>query len=235
MYKLKLRNCALAAVALAYQVSAFLPTSFNRVTKRQCLVGSDFAEICPSIPARIRRTGSAITELQSQVKFADAVAEVLKRKFDKSDMKRVLESWYKMEDEYVHRERVEEFDTWQEANSFIPGLPVKAFHDPYEFAWARGLRDNAKIIQDEFQRVAIQGADDLQRRGNNLWIGAANATSYAAYGGDWKTLALMDRCVWDDANVECFPETSRLLRELQVPPAPARQSPPESVTRRQYI
>jgi hypothetical protein len=132
-------------------------------------------------------------------------------------MNRVLDSWFKMEDEYVHRERVEEFDTWQEANSFIPGLPIKAFYDPYEFAWARALRDNAKTIQDEFQRVAILGADDLQRRGNNIWIGAANATSAAAYGGDWKTLALMDRCNWDDVNTACFPETTRLLRELGVP------------------
>ena len=136
-------------------------------------------------------------------------------------MERVLESWYEMEDEYVHKERVEEFDTWQEANSYIRDLPIKAFHEPYDYSWARGLRDNAKIIQDEFQRVAINGAEELQQRGNNIWIGAANATSYAAYGGDWKTLALMDRCVWDDANVACFPETSRILRELQARPSRA--------------
>ena len=36
-------------------------------------------------------------------------------------------------------------------------------------------------------------------------------------GPDWKTLALMDRCVWDPINVHLFPQTPRILRELEVP------------------
>eukprot|EP00291_Cryptomonas_curvata_P004399 CAMPEP_0172184860 /NCGR_PEP_ID=MMETSP1050-20130122/19823_1 /TAXON_ID=233186 /ORGANISM="Cryptomonas curvata, Strain CCAP979/52" /LENGTH=209 /DNA_ID=CAMNT_0012858731 /DNA_START=335 /DNA_END=961 /DNA_ORIENTATION=- len=122
-----------------------------------------------------------------------------------------------MDEDYIHRERIEEFDTIQEANSYISGLEVKAFHDPYQFAWARSLRDNAKVIQDEFSRVAVLGAEELEVKGNNVWATAANATSASSYGPDWKTLALMDRCVWDDINTKLFPETTRLLKELEVP------------------
>lgn len=37
----------------------------------------------------------------------------------------------------------------QECNSYIQGLKVKTFWDPYDYEWARALRDNAKTIQDE--------------------------------------------------------------------------------------
>ncbi len=43
----------------------------------------------------------------------------------------------------------------QECNSYIAGLPVKTFWDPYEYAWARGLRENAKTIQDEYLWPAL--------------------------------------------------------------------------------
>ncbi len=132
-------------------------------------------------------------------------------------MRRVLDSFYRMEEEHVHRERVDKYDTWQEANSFIEGLGIKTFYDLEQFPWTKGLIDNAEVIRDEFNRIAIAGAADLDLVGNNVWVTAANATSAASYGPDWKTLALMDRCVWDQTNILLFPETTRLLRELEVP------------------
>jgi hypothetical protein len=214
---------AAAAAILISHVSAFLnPGIMNHHAIKSAALSGRI-----QLPAISKRQCiCAVRSLRDQIKFADAVAETIKLKFKGSNMDRVLDSWYRMEDDYVYKERVEEFDTWQEANSYIRGLPIKPFYEAYDYAWARGLRDNAKIIQDEFQRVAIKGADDLQERGNNVWIGAANATSYAAYGGDWKTLALMDRCVWDDTNVELFPETTRILRELQVRPTHSRSTMP---------
>ena len=64
----------------------------------------------------------------------------------------------------------------------MEGLPCKTFHDVYAYEWAQKLRDKASIIQDEFRRVAIQGSDDLDKKGNNVWATAANATSAQSYG-----------------------------------------------------
>jgi len=78
----------------------------------------------------------------------------------------------------------------QECNSFIEGLPCKTFHDPYEYDWAQQLRDKASIIQEEFTRVAIEGSDDLDKKGNNVWATAANATSAQSYGALKRARAL---------------------------------------------
>ena len=80
-----------------------------------------------------------------------------------------------------------------------------------------GLKEHAAEIQDEFRRVAIEDAATLDSVGNNVWATAANSTSAQSYGPDWKTLALMDRCVWDETNTKLFPVATRLLRELGVP------------------
>jgi len=168
-------------------------------------------------PGLYRRAHAGASGLCAQIKFADAVEEVLVRKWEKKQVSRVVKSWRRMDEDYIHKEFKKEHDTWQECNSFVEGLPCKTFHDPYEFDWAQKLRDNAKTIQDEFTRVALDGSDELDKKGNNVWATAANATSAQSYGPDWKTLALMDRCVWDPINVDLFPETTRLLRELEVP------------------
>ena len=70
----------------------------------------------------------------------------------------------------------------QECNSYVEGLACKTFHQPYDYEWAQKLRDNARVIQEEFTRVAIQGSDDLDKKGNNVWATAANATSAQSYG-----------------------------------------------------
>jgi aspartyl/asparaginyl beta-hydroxylase (cupin superfamily) len=166
---------------------------------------------------RPRRHAAGLSVLSAQIKFADAVEELLVRKWDKKKVARVVESWRRMDEDYIHKEFKSEHETWQECNSFVEGLPCKTFHDPYAFEWAQKLRENAKTIQDEFNRVAIEGSDELDAKGNNVWATAANSTSAQSYGPDWKTLALMDRCVWDPINVHLFPETTKLLRDIDVP------------------
>jgi len=98
-------------------------------------------------PKLCRQTWSGTSGLCAQIKFADAVEEVLVRKWDKKQVSRVVKSWRRMDEDYIHKEFKKEHDTWQECNSFVEGLPCKTFHDPYEFDWAQKLRDNAKTIQ----------------------------------------------------------------------------------------
>jgi hypothetical protein len=181
----------------------------------------------PNLCSRPRpQRESGITRVSAQIKFADAVEHVLIRKWDKKKVSRVVKSWRRMDEDYIHKEFKEEHDTWQvdcmhtfecmklflsalvhrsgkhvclsvclslfplshtlalvqECNSYVEGLSCKTFYDPYEYDWARKLRDNAKTIQEEFTRVAIEGSDDLDKKGNNVWATAANATSAQSYG-----------------------------------------------------
>lgn len=57
----------------------------------------------------------------------------------------------------------------------------------------------------------------LPRRGNNVWVAAADSDSAAKYGQDWRTLVLMDRTTWDPTNCGLFPKTSKLLCDAEVP------------------
>ena len=110
-----------------------------------------FRVATPRLRAARRFTVPSIIQLQSQIQFADAVEEVLKLKFNPKSMSRVIKSWRRMDEEFLHKEFVEEVDTYQECNSYIEGLGIKTFYDPYEFEWAKNLRDCASIIQEEFQ------------------------------------------------------------------------------------
>jgi len=51
--------------------------------------------------------------VSAQIKFADAVEHVLIRKWDKKKVARVVKSWRRMDEEYIHKEFKEEHDTWQ--------------------------------------------------------------------------------------------------------------------------
>mmetsp|Transcript_10147 Transcript_10147/g.25048 ORF Transcript_10147/g.25048 Transcript_10147/m.25048 type:complete len:460 (+) Transcript_10147:198-1577(+) len=209
----------LASLAVLASCSAFnLPSSPLGFSARPL---QHAARLSPPRPAShpspaARRTGAR--GLCAQIKFADAVEEVLKRKYVKKNrVPRVIKSWRRMDEDFLYRAEVPEYETVQECNSYIEGLKPRPFHDPYQFEWAQKLRDSAEIVQEEFKRVACDGEDSLYEQGNNVWVTAANSTSAESYGPDWKTLALMDRCVWDQTNVKLFPKTTKLLRDLEVP------------------
>ena len=58
---------------------------------------------------------AATLGLRAQIKFADAVEEVLVRKWEKKKVRRVVKSWRRMDEDYIHKEFKDEHDTWQVA------------------------------------------------------------------------------------------------------------------------
>ncbi len=68
----------------------------------------------PNLCSRPRpQRESGITRVSAQIKFADAVEHVLIRKWDKKKVSRVVKSWRRMDEDYIHKEFKEEHDTWQ--------------------------------------------------------------------------------------------------------------------------
>ena len=68
---------------------------------------------------------------------------------------------------------------------------------------------------------------DIEKQGNYIWAPAAREEAIA-YGPDWRTLVLQDRCVWDITNSSLFPRTTELVKRFKVPSVEvffARQSP----------
>ena len=62
---------------------------------------------------RVRAGVGAALGARAQIKFADAVEEVLVRKWDKKKVTRVVKSWRRMDEEYIHKEFKDEHETWQ--------------------------------------------------------------------------------------------------------------------------
>ena len=138
--------------------------------------------------------------------LAAAVHASLREKFDEAKIGRVIGAWTKMSDGYVHDANLpgaeREPMLRQQANSYIEGLPLQPFHDEQAHAWVRELEAKAHLVQEEFKQV-IAG-DELQRRGNNVWIGLADNRDAGteAYGPEWRTLGLQDRGLWDAVNTQ---------------------------------
>lgn len=105
----------------------------------------------------------------------------------------------------------------QEAHSYVRGLQASPWHDPSEHAWARALAAEWETPAREL-RASLDPAqaDKLRQRGYRVWAPAAREEG-AAYGEDWRTLVLMDRGSWDEANAAMFPETVELIKRAGVP------------------
>jgi len=115
----------------------------------------------------------------------------------------------------------------QKASSFIYGLKAEPFHDVHSgrFEWLEKLESAHEAIYEELERAVRN--PDLERLGNSIWSRAAREEA-VAYGPDWRTLVLQDRCVWEETNVNLFPKTTRLVREASSPSVEvffARQAP----------
>lgn len=115
----------------------------------------------------------------------------------------------------------------QKATSYIEGLTAEPFHDvgSTHYAWMRQLEREHLIIRDELTRALSN--PQLSSIGNRIWAAAAREEAIA-YGPDWKTLVLQDRCVWDETNCALFPKTVGLLKGCKVPTVEAffaRQAP----------
>ena len=149
------------------------------------------------------------------------VEQGLLRRFDESEIQRVLTSWRLLDKDYKHRVYVGEpsregsSNMIQECHSYLPNLTVRPWWDPQDFAWTKTLELKYKEILKEFNDV-MSDMDRLQQMGNNIWAGALTQDA-ASYGEGWKTLGLMDRGWWDPVNVNLFPKTAKAIHDCGVP------------------
>ena len=113
----------------------------------------------------------------------------------------------------------------QQCHSHVPGLTVQEFwkdatstETTKDLAWTDELQTKfGAAICQEFTNVLQQNAQTLSEQGNNVWSAALTEEAAANYGRGWKTLVLMDRGVWDETNVQFFPQTARAIHEAGVP------------------
>jgi aspartyl/asparaginyl beta-hydroxylase (cupin superfamily) len=153
--------------------------------------------------------------------FAGLVEKGLLERFEEPAIKRVLQSWRLLDNDYFHREYVgepgkeENSNMFQECHSYLPGLSIQPFWNPDDFGWTNSLKSKYKQIRKEFDAVNAD-MERLQQEGNNIWAGALTEDA-AAYGDGWKTLVLMDRGRWDPENANLFPNTAKAVRDCGVP------------------
>jgi len=114
----------------------------------------------------------------------------------------------------------------QRCNCYVNGLTTSSFHDvdSERFRWAKALEefDNYKTIYDELKAFVLE--NDEKWNGPRFVQPAATAH----YGPEWKTLALQDRCVWNEEYLEAFKGTIDVLKKVNAPSCEvffARQGP----------
>lgn len=186
-----------------------------------------------SVNAR-SQTGRKKLALRSRVQAASVdegesatrIYESLEQRYGAQSIKRVLDSlsFAAAGHEYT---RFHPGQGLQKAASYIAGLSATPFHKVSDssYKWMQKLEDKHNIIKEELTRALLN--PELSTIGNQIWVVAAREEA-VAYGPDWKTLVLQDRCVWEEKNETLFPKTVALIRELQVPSVEvffARQAP----------
>ena len=109
---------------------------------------------------------------------------------------------------------------YQHAPSFVPGLKAVAWWDDVRqnYDWAKSLSKLYPDIKEEF--LSVMSSPDKLQEGNNVWAGALT-TDAASYGEGWKTLVLLNRGQWDEANANLFPVTSKAIHNSGIPAAEA--------------
>ena len=109
---------------------------------------------------------------------------------------------------------------YQYAPSYIPNLKVKTWWDDVvnenKMLWAKMLSKSYPAIKDEFESVVFAKADKLHAEGSNVWARALTSDA-ESYGPGWKTLVLLNRGRWDDANAKLFPVTSNAIHDSGIP------------------
>ena len=115
----------------------------------------------------------------------------------------------------------------QRASSFIEDLSANPYHDVNsgQYEWLETLEENYEDIRHELSAALVN--PELQNLGNSIWVPAAREDA-VAYGPNWRTLVLQDRCQWEEVNSELFPKTTLLLKRSGCPSVEiffARQPP----------
>jgi len=167
---------------------------------------------------RSNRASRTVTRSASTQKEEDTFSRIyreLKEQYKEVEIRRVLDSleFASTGQEYT---RFHPGKGLQKASSYISGLLAEPFHDlsDLNYLWMRKLEENFSDIQGELA-VALSNPE-LSVVGQHVWVQAARAEA-VAYGPDWKTLVLQDRCVWEDTNCALFPKTVELLKTNLVP------------------
>lgn len=167
---------------------------------------------------RGNQASRAVARSASTQKEEDTFSRIygaLKEQYKEDEVKRVLDSleFVSTGQEYT---RFHPSKGLQKASSYISGLLAEPFHDldDLNYLWMRKLEENFSDIQGEL--TSALSNPKLSAVGQHVWVQAARAEA-VAYGPDWKTLVLQDRCVWEDTNCALFPKTVELLKKNGVP------------------
>jgi len=154
--------------------------------------------------------------------FSGQVENAIIEKFGEEGAARVLQSWRLTEQEYEHRQFVGNEDddpetsyNYQHAPSYVPGLTCQNFWNIGDFGWSKKLSKGYNTVRKEFSSV-MGDMTKLQTEGNNVWAGALTDEA-SGYGEGWKTLVLMDRGMWDEANCNMFPKTAKVIKDSGIP------------------
>jgi len=115
----------------------------------------------------------------------------------------------------------------QRASSYIDGLSAIPYHDVHngQFSWLERLEEESERIKCEL-KLALAN-HELSTLGNSIWAPAARDDA-VAYGPNWRTLVLQDRCQWEEVNCRLFPNTTEILKAAKCPSVEvffARQPP----------
>ena len=215
---------SLASIASRPYCDAFVPSSVAFVHSNISTTKKLSLHLAMSPPSI--NTIPPNTSPLSPFSFAGKVEAALVAKFGEEPIRRVLDSWRWADMDYEHRQFVgplqeppstdpELSNCHQLAPSYVAGLTCRQFWDESKFDWSAKLKDSFVDIKNEFLRE-IADMDALASRGNNVWAGALTNDA-AGYGEGWKTLVLVNRGMWDEANAQLFPKTSRAVYEAGVP------------------
>lgn len=158
--------------------------------------------------------------------FIDTLSHKMQSLYGKKNCERIIESVklnLSNREVVVHHVGKGE----QRASSYISGLSANPYHDVHSgaFQWLEDLEANSEKIRDELQAALMN--PDIDKLGNSIWVPAARDDA-VAYGPNWRTLVLQDRCTWEDTNTRLFPETVQTLQRSSAPSVEvffARQPP----------
>jgi hypothetical protein len=132
---------------------------------------------------------------------------------------RCFERFLKGEDLSVQLPGSEDPHNRQYASCWVEGLTAMSFYDlssdtlvaEKKLQWARDLQAQSNIVINEFQSF-------LQTKNKEEeWLGSRNSGAGQAYGPGWKTFGIQDRGIWDVENVKLFPNTVKLIQNLNIP------------------
>jgi hypothetical protein len=163
---------------------------------------------------------------QNDCDVLTTVSSAIIERYGSAETKRVIESLnFLAADEEYYKDHAD-FGI-QRASSYISDLQARPLHDTNnpDFLWMKKLEKEYEVILGELQAAVAN--TDIQKQGNYIWAPAAREEAIA-YGPDWRTLVLQDRCAWDVTNSSLFPRTTELVKRFKVPSVEvffARQSP----------